>query len=98
MGFGKTIQALAVKQIESPYALVLTGTPLENKLEELWSVIQFLDPFKLGPFYRFLHDHQVKDERGKVMGYKELHGIREVGKVGTGRFYTIAYVIKIAYL
>jgi len=39
MGFGKTIQALAVKQIESPYALVLTGTPLENKLEELWSVI-----------------------------------------------------------
>src|SRR5207245_1057008 len=32
-----TIAARALKQIDSPYAIVLTGTPLENKLEELIS-------------------------------------------------------------
>jgi len=68
----------AVKSVVSPYALVLTGTPLENRLEELYSVIQFVDPFKLGPFYRFLHDHQVTDSKGKVTGYRDLNSIGQL--------------------
>jgi len=56
---------------------VLTGTPLENRLEELYSVIQFVNPFKLGPFYRFLDFHQVRDEKRRVTGYKNLN---EIGK------------------
>jgi len=43
-----------IKRIPSTYALVLTGTPLENRLEELYSVVQFLDPFILGPYHGFL--------------------------------------------
>jgi SNF2 family DNA or RNA helicase len=35
-----TIAARALKRIDSPYAMVLTGTPLENKLEELISIVQ----------------------------------------------------------
>ncbi|MFY9623094.1 MAG: SNF2-related protein, partial [Rhodoplanes sp.] len=38
-----TIAARALKRIDSPYAIVLTGTPLENKLEELISIVQFVD-------------------------------------------------------
>ncbi|MGY4291367.1 hypothetical protein ACVWXO_010633 [Bradyrhizobium sp. LM2.7] len=34
-----TIAARALKRIDSPYAIVLTGTPLENKLEELISIV-----------------------------------------------------------
>ena len=71
----KTKVAQTVKKVTSPYALVLTGTPLENKLEELYSIMQFVNPFKLGPFYRFLDSHQVKDEKGKVTGYRNLNGI-----------------------
>jgi len=33
----KTRTAQSVKAVNSPYALVLTGTPLENRLEELYS-------------------------------------------------------------
>ncbi len=35
--------ARSVKKIQSPYAIVLTGTPLENRLEELISIVQFVD-------------------------------------------------------
>jgi len=67
--------ARSVKQIRSPHAVVLTGTPLENRLEELISIIQFVDPFRLGPTFRLLHDHQVRDEVGKVTGYRDLDKI-----------------------
>jgi SNF2 family DNA or RNA helicase len=71
----KTKIAQSVKKIRSPYALVLTGTPLENKLEELYSIVQFVDPFKLGPYYHFLDRYQVKNESGRVVGYNHLHEI-----------------------
>lgn len=72
----KTVTAKSIKQIESPYAMVLTGTPLENRLEELHSIVEFVDRHRLGPLFRFLHDHQVLDsETGKVTGYKNLKSI-----------------------
>ncbi len=71
----KTRTAREVKKIASPYTIVLTGTPLENKLEELYSIIQFIDPFRLGPLYKFLAEHQIVDEHTKVTGYKDLHAI-----------------------
>jgi superfamily II DNA or RNA helicase len=71
----KTRTAQSVKRIESPYAIVLTGTPLENRLEELASIVEFVDRHRLGPTFRFLADHQVLDEHGKVVGYKDLDRI-----------------------
>ena len=59
----------------SPYAIVLTGTPLENRLEELVSIVQFVDRYRLGPTFRLLHEHQMRDEVGKVIGYRDLDRI-----------------------
>ena len=70
--------ALAVKKIKTPYCVVLTGTPLENKLEELYSIVQFIDPFRLGPFYQFLNRYQIKNETGKIVGYQNLNEIAEM--------------------
>lgn len=70
-----TIAARALKRIDSPYAVVLTGTPLENKLEELISIVQFVDQHRLGPTWKLLHEHQVKDEGGRVTGYTGLEKI-----------------------
>ncbi len=70
-----TIAARALKRIDSPYAIVLTGTPLENKLEELISIVQFVDQHRLGPTWKLLHEHQVKDEAGRVTGYTRLEKI-----------------------
>jgi SNF2-related domain/Helicase conserved C-terminal domain len=70
-----TIAARALKRINSSYAIVLTGTPLENKLEELISIVQFVDQHRLGPTWKLLHEHQVKDEVGRVTGYTGLEKI-----------------------
>ncbi len=71
-----TIAARCVKRIQSPYAIVLTGTPLENRLEELVSVVQFVDRHRFGPTFQFLRKHQLHDpETGRVIGYKDLDTI-----------------------
>lgn len=67
----------AVKKLRSRYAIVLTGTPLENKLEELYSIVSFVDDRRLGPAFQFLHDHRVLDEQGQLVGYRRLDRIRE---------------------
>jgi superfamily II DNA or RNA helicase len=73
----KTRTAQSVKQLESKYAFVLTGTPLENRLEELHSIIEFVDRFRLGPMFRFLDAHQHVDEHGRVVGYRNLSKISQ---------------------
>ncbi len=72
-----TKTAQTVKQLKSRYAFVLTGTPLENKVEELYSVVEFVDGRVLGPAFRFLHDHVQTTETGKLIGYRGLNQIHE---------------------
>lgn len=62
----------AVKRLRSSYAFVLTGTPLENRIDEVYSILQFLDPSLLGPLFRFNRDFYELDERGRPAGYKNL--------------------------
>ncbi|HEX3552387.1 MAG TPA: DEAD/DEAH box helicase [Thermoanaerobaculia bacterium] len=64
--------AHAVKRLKSPYAFVLTGTPLENRIDEIYSILQFLDPALLGPLFRFNRDFYALDDRGRPAGYKNL--------------------------
>ena len=70
-----TATARTIKQLKSRYAMVLTGTPLENKIEELYSVVEFVDGRRLGPAFRFLQEHRVADEKGKLLGYRGLDQI-----------------------
>ncbi|MFW5692803.1 MAG: DEAD/DEAH box helicase, partial [Thermoguttaceae bacterium] len=76
----KTRTAQSVKQLQSPQAIVLTGTPLENRLEELHSIVEFVDRFRLGPMFRFLDKHQEVDETGRVVGYRNLSKVAETLK------------------
>lgn len=66
-----------IKSLRSPFALVLTGTPLENRLDDLYSVTEFIDDRRLGPAFRFFSRHRVVDENGKVLGYKNLGELRD---------------------
>ncbi|HKH43051.1 MAG TPA: DEAD/DEAH box helicase, partial [Thermoanaerobaculia bacterium] len=64
--------AQAVKRLRSPYAFVLSGTPLENRIDEIYSIVQFLDPALFGPLFRFNRQYYDLDERGRPVGYKNL--------------------------
>ncbi len=58
-----------------PHVLVLTGTPLENRLEELISIVQLVDQHRLGPTWQLLLNHQQTDDSGRVVGYQGLDQI-----------------------
>ncbi|MGH7071112.1 MAG: DEAD/DEAH box helicase, partial [Acetobacteraceae bacterium] len=73
----QTKTAQAVKQLRSPYAFVLTGTPLENRIDEVYSIVQYLDPTILGPLFRFNRDFYSLDERGRAVDYKNLAELRQ---------------------
>jgi superfamily II DNA or RNA helicase len=72
----QTRTAKSVKALESNFAIVLTGTPIENRIEELHSIMEFVDRHHLGPLYRFVYTHRVVDEGGKVIGYRNLESVR----------------------
>ena len=69
--------ALAVKRLHSRYAFVLTGTPVEHNLDELYSLVSFLDPTLFGPLFRFNREYYEFDERGRPRGYRHLDRLRE---------------------
>lgn len=72
----KTKTSAAIKRIKTTYALVLTGTPVENKIEDLYSLMQIVNPFMLGSLHNFLSKHQVKEtDTDKVIGYKNLNDV-----------------------
>lgn len=72
--------AQMVKSLTSRYAFVLTGTLLENRIDELYSIFQFLDPRILGPLWHFNDRFYELEKRPngtyKVLGYKNLDQLR----------------------
>ena len=73
----KTQISMAARKIQSDYAVILSGTPLENRLEELYTVMEFADSFLLSPFWQFKADCILTDGGGKVIGYQNLNKIGE---------------------
>ncbi|MSR65365.1 MAG: DEAD/DEAH box helicase [Verrucomicrobiae bacterium] len=67
-----TQTAHAVKRLRSRYAFVLTGTPIENRIDELYSLMDFLEPAILGPLFRFNREFYQLDDHGKPVGYRNL--------------------------
>ncbi len=66
-----------IRSLNSPFRLVLSGTPLENQLGELFTVVRFVDEQRLGPAHEFFNRHRIVDERGKILGYRDLDHLRQ---------------------
>jgi SNF2 family DNA or RNA helicase len=56
-------QTQAVRQVKAEFRVALTGTPVENRLSELWSIMHFLNPGYLGSREKFRSDFALPIER-----------------------------------
>ena len=57
----------------SPVRLALSGQPVENRPEELFSIMEFVDPTVLGGFHKFDRTFIKRDHWGKPVKYTNLH-------------------------
>jgi len=72
-----TKTAQAIKRLHSRYAFVLTGTPVENRIDDLYSIVNFIDPARLGPLFRFNREYYQFNERGRPEEYQNLDRLHE---------------------
>jgi len=72
-----TRTALTIKHLRPTYRLVLTGTPMENRLEELASIVEWVDDRALEPKWRLLPLHSAyADGTREVTGARNLTALR----------------------
>lgn len=60
-----TSQTLAVKMLKSNIKIAMTGTPVENRLTELWSIFDFINHGYLGSLREFQKSYAIPIERFK---------------------------------
>ena len=75
----ETKTAIAIKSIHKKHALIITGTPLENKLLDIYSIVQFLDQKLLAPQWEFSYQHCIFDShyKNKIHGYYNLQNLKQ---------------------
>ena len=75
----ETKTAQSIKSIPHKQSLVLSGTPLENRLEDLYSIVQFANPEMFTPLWEFAAEHFIlkKEKKNRIFGYKNLDIIHQ---------------------
>jgi superfamily II DNA or RNA helicase len=73
----RTKTANTLRAIPSRFLFVLTGTPIENRLDDLYSLLQMIDPTVLGPLWKFNLEFHTQSDKGRVVGYKNLSSLRQ---------------------
>jgi SNF2 family DNA or RNA helicase len=75
----ETKTATAVNNVQSNHTLVITGTPIENKLIDVFSIVNILDPHFFGPLWEFSYQHCLFDpgKPNKINGYYDLQNLNQ---------------------
>jgi SNF2 family DNA or RNA helicase len=74
----ETKQTQAIRKIEAEFRIALTGTPVENRLSELWSIMHFLNPGYLGARKSFRENFALPIER-----YHDEEAIKQLKQLTT---------------
>lgn len=70
-------QTKAIGLIRSSFRLALTGTIISNRLEDVWSVINWTHPGALGSWYSFVEKYCLKNHWGSIVGYQNAEYIKK---------------------
>ncbi len=74
-----SVTAQNIRKLRKKHALVITGTPIENRLIDLYAVMQFVDRDFLTPLWEFSYQHCYFDanKKDKIVGYYNLQELNE---------------------
>ena len=73
----ETKTSSSVKRLQAKHTLIITGTPIENRLIDIFSVVSVLDPYFFGPLWEFSYQHCLFDpaKTNKINGYYDLKAL-----------------------
>jgi len=73
----ETKTSSSIKRLLPKHTLVVTGTPIENRLIDIFSVVSVLDPYFFGPLWEFSYQHCLFDpgKENKINGYYNLQAL-----------------------
>ncbi|MFJ7736061.1 DEAD/DEAH box helicase [Lysinibacillus sp. NPDC097287] len=67
----QTLQSRAIRKLQGTHHIALTGTPVENRLSELWAIFDFIHKGYLGSFGRFNEEFILPIERDESEKHKQ---------------------------
>lgn len=65
-----------INSLDAKYKIALTGTPINNRIEDIWSIMNWARPDYLGTYYQFTESYCMKDKYGSINAYKNLDKLR----------------------
>ena len=75
----ETLTASSLKRLDVKHKIVITGTPIENRLIDIFSIMSILDPEFFGPLWEFSYQHCLFDPEkpNKINGYYNLQKLNK---------------------
>jgi len=75
----ETKTASSIKRLEFKHVMVITGTPIENRLIDIFSIVSIVDPYFFGPLWEFSYQYCLFDpeRRDKINGYYNLQKLHQ---------------------
>ena len=69
-------QSKAIKKLRAKRRIAMTGTPVSNRANEVWNIIDFCQPGAFGNYYAFLARYCLKNQWGGIFGYRNMDELR----------------------
>lgn len=69
-------QSRMIKKLRATRRIALTGTPISNRANEVWNIIDWTNPGVLGNYWAFIQRYCVKNQWGGIFGYQNLEELK----------------------
>lgn len=63
-------QYRALRQLRPRHRLAMTGTPIQNKPDDIFGILDWKTPNSLGNYWKFINSFVVKNDKNWIIGYK----------------------------
>ena len=73
-------QSKAIKKLQAKRRIALTGTPISNRANEIWNIVDFLNTGALGSYWDFVQHYCLKNQFGGIYGYQNMGELGEILK------------------
>ena len=70
-------QSKKIKKLRAKRRIAMTGTPVSNRADEIWNIIDFTNPGVFGNYYSFLNRYCLKNQWGGIFGYQYMDELRD---------------------